>query len=132
MSGTTDWYNQLDKPSWAPKASIFGTVWGLLYPIIIAVNIWVFVLVARRTITWKIALPFWLNLVANLLFTPLQFGLRSNALALVDIIVVLATTAWAIRAIWPHNRLLAIAFVPYLLWVAFATVLQTSITWLNA
>jgi len=34
-------------------------------------------------------------------------------------------------AIWPHARLAAIALVPYLVWVSIATVLQSSITYLN-
>jgi translocator protein len=131
MPDATDWYNRLEKPFWAPPASAFGAVWGLLYPIIISVNVWVIVLLARRTISWRIAAPFWINLVANLLFVPIQFGLRNNTLALVDVVVVLATIVWAISVIWPYNRVLGIAYVPYLLWVAFATALQASITWLN-
>ncbi len=132
MSDTTDWYGRLDKPWWAPPASAFGTVWGLLYPIIVAVNVWVVVLLFRRTISWRTALPFWINIAANLLFTPIEFGLHNNALALIDVAVVLVTTAWAIRAIWPYSRLASVAYIPYLVWVAVATALQASITWLNA
>lgn len=35
------------------------------------------------------------------------------------------------RTIWYDVRWVALANMPYLLWVAFATVLQLSITWLN-
>jgi tryptophan-rich sensory protein len=33
--------------------------------------------------------------------------------------------------IWPHARWVAVAQVPYLLWVSIATVLQLAITWMN-
>jgi len=38
-----------------------------------------------------VALPFAIILVANLSFTPIQFALRNNILALVDILIVLCT-----------------------------------------
>lgn len=128
MSSTSSWYQQLDKPSWAPAENVFGIVWSVLYPIIIAVNIYVIVLLTKGKISWVVALPFWLNLVFNILFTPIQFGLRNNALALADIVLVLGTIVWCIIAIWPHSHWASLAFVPYLVWVAIATALQTYIT----
>jgi translocator protein len=125
------WYQQLVKPSWAPPGWLFGPVWSVLY-VIIAVSFGsVFLMAAQRKIPWIVALPFLLNLVFNLAFTPLQFGLKSNALAAIDIVLVLATIIWAMLAIWPFARWVAYAQVPYLLWVSFATVLQMSVTWLN-
>jgi len=38
---------------------------------------------------------------------------------------------WALAAIWQRVRWVALVNIPYLLWVAFATVLQLSITWMN-
>ena len=128
---TTDWYHSLKKPSWAPADNVFGIVWGLLYPIIITVNLIVLTQVASNKLDWKVGLPFWLNLFFNLIFTPIQFGLKNNYLACVDIILILITIIWSILAIWPHNRWLAVAFMPYLIWVSIATVLQISITSLN-
>ena len=130
-NSTTDWYHTLQKPSWAPADNVFGIVWGVLYPIIIAVNIYVLIQVLNHKLDWRIGLIFWANLAFNLAFTPIQFGLRNNYLALVDIILILATILWAMIAIWPHNRWLSLAFVPYLVWVSIATILQFSITRLN-
>lgn len=78
-----------------------------------------------------VLLPFILNVVFNALFTPLQFGLKSNVLASVDIVLVLGTLLWALIAIFPHARWVAYANIPYVLWVCFATVLQFTITYLN-
>ena len=128
---TTDWYHSLKKPSWAPADNVFGIVWGLLYPIIITVNLIILVQVIGNKLDWKVGLPFWLNLFFNIIFTPIQFGLKNNYLACVDIVLLLVTIIWSIVAIWPHNRWLGLAFVPYLIWVAIATVLQFSITSLN-
>lgn len=131
MNNTPNWYQELNKPSWAPDPSLFGQVWGVLYPIIFAVNGYILVLLSQGKITWVVALPFWLNLFFNVLFTPIQFGLRNNLLALIDLIFILVTIVWAMIAIWPHAKWVSIAFVPYLIWVSIAGVLQASIFWLN-
>lgn len=130
MNGLS-WYSRLKKPSWAPAESVFGQVWSLLYPIIFLVNIYVFYLLSKGQISWRVALPFWLNLFFNFAFTPLQFGLRSQTLSSIDIILVLITTVWSIIAIWPYSKFASIAFAPYLIWVSIATALQISITLLN-
>lgn len=125
------WYQSIKKPSWAPAEIAFGQIWGILYPIIFAANLWILMLVSSGKISWKVALPFWVNLVFNFLFTPLQFGLRNNLLALIDIVLILATGIWAMISIWPHNKIITLMFAPYIVWVSIAMVLQGSITWLN-
>lgn len=131
MNESAAWYNQLIQPAFAPPSWVFAPVWTVLY-VIIAISFgYVFWLAFKRRIPRSVALPFVLNVVFNLAFTPLQFGLKNNMLAAVDILLVLATLVWALRAIWPHRRWVALANVPYLAWVSFATLLQLSITWLN-
>lgn len=126
-----DWYNGLTKPSWTPTGSTIGLIWQILYPIIIVTFGFVFVQAIRREIGWLVALPFAINLVANLIFTPIQFGLRNLPLAAVDILIVWGTIIWMVIAIWKHYRWVAFAQVPYCVWVSTATVLQLSITWSN-
>ena len=131
MNETAIWYSQLIKPAWAPPSWLFGPVWTVLYSVIIFSFGTVFFKVIKKEVPWIVALPFLLNIVFNLAFTPIQFGLKNNVLASVDIFLVVATLAWAIVAVWPHVRWVAIANMPYLLWVLFATVLQVTITYLN-
>lgn len=126
------WYQQLIKPSWAPPAAVFGPVWTVLYVGIFVSFGAVFVMAAEKKIPLIIALPFALNLLFNAAFTPLQFGLRSNLLASIDIVLVLATLVWAMRAIFPHAPWVTYAQIPYLLWVTFATCLQLTVTYLNS
>jgi len=78
-----------------------------------------------------ILIPFVLNLIFNLSFTYFQFGLKSNILAAIDIILVLITLVWALIIIYPYIKWVAIVNIPYLLWVSFATFLQLTITYLN-
>lgn len=78
-----------------------------------------------------VALPFILNIVFNLAFTPIQFGLRNLPLATLDIFLVLITLIWAMVAIFPHMRWVTYMMIPYAVWVGFATVLQTTITVIN-
>jgi tryptophan-rich sensory protein len=126
-----DWYNSLAKPGWTPAPATIGLIWQILYPIIIVTFGFVFVQAIRRKVTWLVALPFVINIVANLIFTPIQFGMRNLPLASVDILIVLGTIVWMIIAVWRHYRWVAVAQVPYLIWVATATVLQLSITAMN-
>lgn len=131
MNDFMNWYNSLAKPSWTPSPSTIGLVWQILYPIILVTCLFVFVQAARRKIPRRVAVPFAINLVANLIFTPIQFGLKNLPLASVDILIVWATIFWMIAAVWRHYRWVAVAQVPYLIWVSIATVLQLSITWMN-
>lgn len=130
MNNFTD-YAALIKPTWSPPSWVFGPVWTVLY-IGIALSFGrVFFLAWQGRVPFAVALPFILNLVFNFAFTPLQFGLKNNYLAALDIMLVLGTLVWAMVVIFPHSRILAYAQIPYLLWVSFATVLQLTITYLN-
>jgi translocator protein len=126
-----DWYDSLVKPSWTPEPATIGLIWQLLYPIIFITFGFVFVQTLRKKVPWKVALPFAINLVANLIFTPIQFGLRNLPLAALDILIVWGTIIWMMVAVWKYYRWVAVAQVPYFAWVSIATVLQLSITWWN-
>lgn len=128
---TYSWYSMLVKPVWAPPSWVFGPVWTVLYAVIAISFGTVFYKALTGKIPRMVALPFVLNLVFNFAFTPLQFGLQSNVLAAIDILLVLGTLIWAMVAIYSHIRWVAFAQIPYLLWVSFATILQLTITVLN-
>ena len=127
----TDWYNNLAKPAWTPTGATIGMIWQILYPVIIVSFGFVFVQAFRRNLSWMVALPFAINLVANVIFTPIQFGMRNLPLAAVDILIVWSTIIWMIVAVRKHYRWIGIAQVPYFVWVSIATYLQLSITWIN-
>jgi tryptophan-rich sensory protein len=128
-AGTTDsaWFRALDKPSWYPPSATFGVVWTVLYVMI----------AASGAIAWRrgappSALTAWVvQLALNLGWTTVFFGLRLPGWALVEIVVLLAAIAITIALFWPVDRLASWLLVPYLAWVAFASVLNGAICWLN-
>ncbi len=131
---TYNWYSQLLKPTWAPPSWLFGPVWTLLYAIIAVSFGTVFYKAFTKQLPLIVALPFALNLLFNFMFTPIQFGLKNNLLASIDILLVLGTLVWALYAIWtvaPDMRWVVYVNIPYLLWGAFATCLQLTITYIN-
>lgn len=106
-------------------------MWSVLYAIIAVSFGYVAYLYVTKAIPFAVFLPIVLNIIFNLAFTPLQFGLKSNLLAAVDILVVLGTLVWALWIIHPYAAWVSYVNIPYLLWVLFATVPQLTITYLN-
>ena len=126
-----DWYTSLVKPSWTPAPATIGLIWQILYPVILLTFGWVFIQTFRGKVPWYVALPFAINLVANGIFTPIQFGLRNLPLAALDILVVWGTIVWMMLAVRKHISWIAWAQLPYFVWVSLATYLQLSITYWN-
>jgi tryptophan-rich sensory protein len=125
------WYAALEKPPWNPPAWVFGPVWTALYTLmaVAAWRVWRrggFV-AQRRTLT-----PFLIQLVLNAAWTPLFFGLKRPDLAFVDILLLLGAIVWTMTAFARVDRIAAGLLLPYLLWVAFATVLNGVLWRLNA
>ena len=125
------WYASLVRPEWAPPAWVFGPVWSVLYILIAASFGYVAYRYFAGRLPFAVFLPFLLNIIFNLAFSPIQFGLQDNLLAAADIILVLVTLVWALVIVYPVAAWVALINIPYLLWVSFATVLQLTITWLN-
>jgi benzodiazapine receptor len=126
-----DWYHSLAKPSWTPAPATISLIWMILYPVIFVSFGFVFVQAYRGRVRRLIAMPFAVNLVANLLFMPIFSGLRNVPLAAVDIVIVWATILCCIIVVWPVYRWVAVAQAPYFVWVSIATVIQLSITVMN-
>ena len=106
-------------------------MWSILYPIIIVTFAYVFVQGFRKKLPSTVVVPFVVNLISNVTFTPIQFGLRNLPLTSVAILICWGTIIWMIISVWNHNRLIGIAQLPYLAWVSVATVLQLTITFMN-
>lgn len=126
-----EWYDLLAKPSWTPEVATIGLVWSVLYPILAVVSGVVLYQSLRGAWPRNLFVPLGLNLTVNLLFTPVQFGLRNFVLASIVVSLVFLTALWLCIALWPHSKLVSGLLMPYVLWTAIATVLQISLTWLN-
>lgn len=125
------WYTEIEKPTFNPPNTVFGPVWTVLYIMMgfAAGLIWSNGLEdpkVRRALSL-----FGVQMLLNVLWSLLFFGLKSPGLALVDITLLLLTIILCIRAFHPIDRWAAYLLVPYVLWVSFATVLNASIWLLN-
>lgn len=122
-----EWYQSLVKPSFNPPNWIFAPVWSILYIIIGLVGARTF-LNHRRTA----AMRFWVaQMIFNFAWSPLFFGFQEIAMALIVIIALLISIVGFIVVSRKQDDLSALLFVPYLAWVAFATLLNTSIFLMN-
>ena len=121
------WYAALNKPSWTPPNWLFGPVWTVLY-IMIAVAGWR----VWRAGGLALALVIWLfNVAVNGLWSYLMFGQHNIGLALVDISAVWLSIVAFIVFARPIDRIAALLFVPYLVWVTYASALNTALWHLN-
>lgn len=124
------WYSTLVHPSFAPPNWLFGPVWTLLYWSmgISAGLVWS----RQDSVLVKGALALYgAQLLLNASWTLVFFGLHAPFAALVVIIGLLVLIGLTIRAFFGIHRTAAWMLVPYLLWTAFATVLNGAYVWLN-
>lgn len=124
------WYVALNRPAWAPPGWLFGPVWTLLY-ICIAVAGW---LVWRQGGLARQRVPlgfFAVQLALNCAWTPIFFGARQIGLALGVILLLGVVIAATTALFWRVSRPAGVLFMPYLLWVSFASALNFAIWRLN-
>ncbi len=118
-----DWYRRLDRPSWTPPSWVFGPAWTALY-VMIAIAGWL----VWRVEGFSFAFAIWsLNIVLNAAWSWLMFGRRRIDLALADAAAMLVTIIMFIASARQNTPVAALLFIPYMLWVAFATALTFSI-----
>jgi benzodiazapine receptor len=123
-------YAQLALPEWAPPAWLFGPVWSVLY-LLMGLAAWL----VWRTGGFRhsgLALQLYLvQLAANALWSWLFFAWRKGALASAEIVIlwllILGTTA----SFWRVHRAAALLMIPYVAWVAFATMLCITLWKMN-
>ncbi len=125
------WYESQGLPYFAPPAWAFGLAWSILYPLIGLALAWALLRWVQGRLPHRYVAAFFINLFANFAFSPLQFGLKDNLWAALDILVVLGTLIYLVHAGWGRARGVSYLLLPYLAWVSFAAVLQLSITYLN-
>jgi tryptophan-rich sensory protein len=122
------WYAALNKPFFNPPNWIFAPVWTALY-MMMAVAAW---RVWRRVKRIDSAIVLWaVQLVLNGLWSWIFFGLHRTGLGLIDIGVLLVMIAIVTMLFMRRDRLAGCLMLPYMAWVAFASVLNFSLWLLN-
>lgn len=124
------WYAQLDKPWFNPPNWVFGPVWSTLY-LLMGIALYL-VWTAKTKDSKKRAYSiFGAQLVLNLLWSVVFFGLHQSWLAVVVIVALWITIALTIREFAKFSRPAAWLLVPYIAWVTFASALNIAVAVLN-
>ena len=123
------WFDSLRKPAFMPPGWLFPIAWTTLY---ILMGIAVGQVIASTARTRRLALHvFTIQLVLNLLWSPIFFGLHQADIALVTIVVLTIFVAITILLFWGIRRSAALLLLPYLAWLLFAAALNFAIVRLN-
>lgn len=130
-SSIDTWYMTLAKPELAPPNWVFAPVWTVLYLLMGLAAYLVWRHAAHRRLGKEALAVFGLQLVLNVLWSALFFGLRSPGLALVEIVVLWSAIVWSMLLFSKVSRAAALLLAPYLLWVTFAAYLNYMLWVLN-
>lgn len=125
------WYPMLAKPSFTPPAFLFGPVWTVLFVLMG----YAFYLVLRKGLKAKgvsdAVAVFGVQLILNVVWSYLFFGLRNPLLAFVEIVVLWFTILITYSKFHDIDRTAGHLLIPYLAWVGFAGVLNLAIVLMN-
>ncbi len=120
-------YDSLEKPSWTPPDWAFPVVWSILY-VMIAIAGWM----VWEVRGFSMVMGVWAaQLVLNALWSYLAFGQRRFDWAFYEVVLLWLSVALFIVLAWPASPMAALLFLPYLVWVSLAAVLNYSVWSLN-
>lgn len=121
------WYASIQKPSFTPPNWIFGPMWTFLYILIAIAGARLVVKGPHPHLLrlWK------LQMLANWCWTPLFFGLQQPLFAFINILILLSLISIFILRAWKTERFCAYLFIPYVIWVSYASALNASIAMLS-
>jgi len=124
-------YQELNRPAWAPPGWLFGPVWSALY-LLMGIAAWLVWRAHGFSGARSALILFVVQLIGNALWSWLFFAWRFGGLAFAEILLLWFLILGTIVAFWRLRRIAAAALLlPYLLWVSFAAVLNLSIWRLN-
>jgi len=129
-AGAGDFYQQLQRPDWAPPGWLFGPVWSALYTLM-GIAAWLVWRSAPWSQTRPALLLFGAQLIINALWSWLFFAWQLGALALADIVLLMVVLALTLVHFYRIKPLAAWLLLPYYAWVSFAAVLNLAVWRLN-
>jgi len=131
MTPIGTWYRDLRKPRLQPPNWLFGPAWT----VILGLAAW------SAVIAWNAApdhaarvsviVLFVTNAVFHALWSPLFFRARRPDWALIEVVFLWASLVALVIGLWPISHQASLLIVPYLLWVSFASWLNSAIVRLN-
>lgn len=123
------WYPFLNKSSLTPPNIVFPVVWSLLY-LCMGISAGM-ILLTKDSRKGVVLLLFVLQLFFNFMWSILFFYFRNPLLGLVDILILdVVVIAYAIHS-YPLRKASSFLFIPYIIWILFATYLNGYILFYN-
>jgi len=129
-SSVNGWFTTIEKPSWNPPSWLFAPVWTILYVMIglALYRLWTSPSSSLRSIAIGL---FCLQMALNFAWSLIFFGRQQVGWALVDILFLWVVIGGCILIFTRVSPVAAKLFIPYWLWVSFATALNYAIWQLN-
>jgi translocator protein len=126
------WYKSLKTPAWKPPDWAFGPIWTTILTLVAfaAAMAWNSAADAPD-LQQRILLLFLANAVLNVLWNVCYFTLKRPDWALIEVAFLWLSIAALVVVIWPVNQTASLMLVPYLVWVAIASVLNRAVVKLN-
>ncbi len=125
------WYARLKKPGFTPPNSVFGPVWITLY-LLMAISVFLVWREGLNQDSTRIAfIVFWVQLVLNILWSVVFFGLRSPIGGLVMIIFLWLAILATIILFFGVSAIAGGLLIPYIIWVTIAANLNFQLWRLN-
>ena len=119
-------YGALDKARWAPPPWLFGPAWAVLY-VLMAVAAWrIWRIDGFSGARVELAL-YGVQLALNAAWSWFFFVRRSGRQATIEVSALLTAVAATMIAFWRRDPVAGALFVPYVMWVSFATALTVSV-----
>ena len=124
------WFDSLNRPFLAPPSWIFSPMWTILYLMMFAALL---VFVFKKTDIQKTNgyVYFALQLILNLIWSLIFFGLHNIALALIVLLLLDIFVFLTIKKFYLVSKLAGWLLVPYFVWILFATYLNVGYFVLN-
>lgn len=127
-SSVGTWYLKLKKPSFNPPGWIFGPVWSLLY-LMMGISLYL-IWTSGKNIKLPVTI-FAIQLILNLAWSILFFGMKNPLAAFIDIILLWISILATIIIFYGISPTASYLLIPYFLWVSFAALLNYKIYALN-
>ncbi len=119
-------YATLDKPRWAPPARLFGPAWTVLY-IVMAIAAWRIWNAYGFTDARGELTLYGIQLVLNAAWNWFFFVKRNGLASTIEVSLLLTSVIATMVAFWQRDVVAGALFIPYVMWVSFATALTVSV-----
>ncbi len=131
FSSIPTWYTTLVRPSLAPPNWVFGPVWTTLFLLMGIASFIIYQKGINRPDVKKALYVFFIQLILNITWSILFFGLNDIGAALIEIVCLWSIILANIIVFWRISKVAGYLLITYILWVSFASYLNFSFFILN-